>query len=307
MKVLKMLWNGFESSDWLRALWNQTLSGNFEAGELEIASEADVIILNWLKEKPGVAYARQVELLEAALAHGIPTLIFDQEGIHDEGGDSDPRVEQAMFESAKIPMRLTMPAFYPPYGYETLHYAYPFRQQTPIPLSTCRLYQRSYVGYCDTRYGQALDWFRDLQGDIWGDWLDDSQEQTLIDFGVGPRFHDECQPEQVQTVLQRSVSTVHLGTPEQCSYGMLTLRYAEAAASGTLAFVPWETQLPPFWKYVFTSDEDIWRMDLEKDTNHTQKYLLTEMQNQQQLVVHEAMSHYAWAKVINELTGGQIT
>ncbi len=304
MKASKVLWNGFDSSIWLTALRNETLSGMFDAGGVEIATEADCLILNWLREGDSVYYSRQEELLEAALKHGIPTLIFDQEGDQEDSIDTDPRVELDMFKIAGIPMKLTMPAFFPPDGYETLHYPFPFRGQRKTPFHTARLYQRSYLGKCDTRYGLALEWFRDVVGDFWGDWLEDATEQTLIDFGVGPRFHDECTQDQVQTVLQRSITTVHLATPNQCEYGILTLRYAEAASAGTLAFVPWEMQLPPFWKVPFTSDDDIWRMDLEKDTNHTQKYILAEMQNQQQLLVQEAMSHYAWAKAVNSLIEG---
>jgi hypothetical protein len=298
-----MIWNGFSLTDrvWLSALWRETLSGMFEAGEMEIASEADVIILNWLHEEKTVSYQHQVELLDGAAKHGTPVLIFDQNGSHEEGSENDPLVELSMFESVGIPMKLTMPAFFPLERYETLHIPYPFERGRNKPFHTNRLYKRSYVGWKDERYGQALEWYRGNESDIWGNWLEESPEQTLMDFEVGPRFHDECPQDKVQTVMQRSIATCHLGTPEQCSLGMLTLRYAEAAEAGCLAFVPWEMQLPAFWRNVFTSEEEIWKMDLEADTNHTEKYLLSEMQNQQQLLIQEGMSHYAWAKVIADL------
>lgn len=304
MRTFKVLWNGFdkESARWLNNLKEETLSGMLE-DEPITATEADVIVLNWKKDGQE-HYMDQQDLLESALMLGTPVLIFDQQGGHEENPVEildDPRIELDMFNKSGVPMKLTMPAFFPLQDFDTLHIPYPFQRGRHKPFHTNRLYKRSYVGHSDERYGQALEWFREIEGDLWGDWLEGSHEQTLIDFGVGPRFHDVCPVDQVQTVYRRSIATVHLGTGQQMELGMLTLRYAEAAEAGCLAFTPWEMNLPPYWRTCFTSEEDIWKSNLEDDTNHTQKYLLSEMQNQQQLLIQEAMSHYAWAKVIGDL------
>lgn len=336
MMAPSILWNTYEPAltddrwrgsagggQWTLNLWDQTLKGMYDVHNVSVGESGDnvdelhaglnsdpaCIVLVWRWPMPDYpqrhkAWVRQCALLDYALNKRVPVLVHDQDLMSPD--TRDPKTQLQPLKDAGIPVRITMPAFYPPSGYETLHFPYPFRTQRHTPWSSQRLYKRSYVGNNYQRYAQTREWFEEVEGDLWGNWLEEgpgreSPEQVLIDFGVGPRFHDRCDQRQVQTILERSVATVHLAKPIYCKHGFMTIRYAEAALSGTLAFVPYEMRIPPFWRLAFPADDQIWRMDLDADTGHVQKYQLGELVNQQQLVVQEAMSHFGWANAIDVL------
>lgn len=337
---MNIWWNTFEPAltdgnwntacaggQWTKALWksfedlaNTTITNvsvkesGIKCPTLDQANEGgpppDVIVLVWrwdMGDKYPMrteAWHRQNELLNYALKHKVPVLIHDED-CQWQGGVNDPRADYAEFIAAGVPMALTMPAFYPPVGYETLHYPYAFRDMQHATWDNTRAYPRGYVGNNYGRYEQAVEWLGGTRSDVWGNWTDphpdrQSAEQLAVDFGDGVRFHGRLDQRQLTDVLEQCVTTVHLAKPEYCSYGFLALRWAEAAFAGTLAFIPEEFRLPRSWYQVFPDDQKLFKGDWH-DLNYMDRYIFQQRVNEQQLIIHDTMSHHAWAKRIYEL------
>ena len=311
---------------WTKALWNTfdempgTQVTNVSVGEdtikcptLDRASAGgpppDCIVLVWRWNMPGypqrcAAWERQNELLDYAYKHEVPVLIHDED-LQWDNGVNDPIDNLVEFKAAGIPMALTMPAFYPPKGYETLHFPYAFRDSVHDVWSPTRVYKRSYIGNNYGRYEQAKEWLARTECDVWGNWMDphpdrQSPENVKVTFGPKVTFHDRLDQRYVKQVLGRSISTVHLAKPDYCTYGFIALRWAEAAFAGCLAFVPDEYYLPKHWWLAFPSEKGIWRQDWN-DISFEERFIYSQRVNEQQLLVAKEMSHFAWVKRISDL------
>lgn len=207
---------------------------------------ADVAIVCWRWELPDTEhyaernklYHRQANKLTTLGALKVPTLVHNQD------------MKMTQREIAKLydmpNVALAMPAVCPPSPFETLHFPNPY--ELPLVSGTLGRNRKGivYVGNNYERYEQTR---RVLGGRVdvhpihfFGNWLEpspyrQSEEQLKRDFpsvGFGGRVEQALIPD-----LMRSYrATVHFCKPNYAAAGLVTIRWAEAAASGTIAMLP---------------------------------------------------------------------
>ena len=229
--------------------------------------EVDMIFCYWRWQLPDTeryrprneAYAFQMKALTEAFSSNTPVIVFD--------GDLKIDLEQHRW-LLQSGARLVMPAFYPLEGYETLFYPMVYSEGSYDPTGRNGVV---YIGNNYERYDMAvkyMSWPRysykgmskamDPKFTIYGNWVDpspyrESPEQVRADFpnALFPGYLDQ---RLVIETLAKAKATVHIAKPEYASIGFIALRWFEAVAAGTPAFVPVDWHLPCPMNYTYDAD-----------------------------------------------------
>lgn len=268
-------------------------------------SDVDLIFCYWRWQLPNTeryrprnaAYDFQMKALNEAFEFQKPVIVFD--------GDLKIDLDQR-FWLLSNGARLVMPAFYPLDGYETLFYPMVYPEGSYDPHGRHGIV---YVGNNYERYDMALkymSWPRSKRGagtsdphfTIYGNWMDpspyrESPEQIAFDFPYAkfPGYLD--QRDTIKT-LSKARATVHIAKPEYADIGFIALRWFEAVAAGTPAFVPDEWHLPCPMHY--THDADSIAFELERSPG----ILAQQFEYQRSMI--KLMTFTPWLRLFEEAT-----
>lgn len=256
---MKPLFNVLRSID-IEPIWldPSTTAEGLQNGHID---DVHMILCYWRWQLPDIeryrtrnaAYAFQMKALTEASWREIPVVVYDCDLM------IDAKMRQFLLSDD---VKLMMPAFYPYEGYETLHYPMVYH------VGTKGEHKREgivYVGNNYSRYDMArryLNWpngncnegqlrlplAEDPSFTIYGNWMDRSQfrespEQVSSDF-PNAKFPGLLDQNLTIDVLRKAKATVHIAKPEYADIGFIALRWFEAVAAGTPAFVPEEWHLP---------------------------------------------------------------
>lgn len=194
-----------------------------------------------------MAYERQNAWINYCITNKIPFIVHDQDlkmlnseraFITDNGGE------------------IYTPSLFPAKGEGALHFPNPYHMRKPTYWSANQLI---YVG---NNYERMEQFTRLLQGfsshvstRVFGNWLEPSNTrlspERLKEAFPHIIFGERLNQDVVIDLLFNSRATVMLHKPEYGPRGFMTLRYAEAAAAGTVPFIPAEFILPSTYMTMF--------------------------------------------------------
>ena len=217
---------------------------NSRAGSI---GDCDIVFFCWrwqMPEKPErhQMYLDQLSMVSSASRLGIPIVVHDED--HKISYEDRRTLD---FYGATI----ARPELFPEYGVKSLIFPNPYEFKQPhLPFATTT--DLVYVGNNYERYIQTRQFLRPFSSSykvtLYGNWLEpsserESPEKVLADF---PRveFPGRLPQEKIIDTLWNANSTIHLFRPSYARNGFITIRWAEAAAAGIPAFVPWEMALP---------------------------------------------------------------
>lgn len=199
-------------------------------------------------------YVHQWQLLTQAQYMDIPVLVHDQDHkISEYDLEKLRKMDNVTIASPQLFLdgyRSQMSLMYPNFFFSA-----------PIDLRIeNREWTLSYVGNNYERYEQTVRMYGPLSRvfptAFWGNWLEpgaDGRTDPEIVKKDLPyvEFQGRCDVDMVFKHIADSLATVHLAKASYCQTGFVTMRWAEAAAAGTLAFIPKAFNLPPYWKQLF--------------------------------------------------------
>lgn len=224
---------------------------------IEAMESGDIFLfsLRWpmdpLKYKQrSLANSFQSMLLKHAFDKKIPCIVHDSDLMH-------PDVFKLLDEKNPDAI-LTMPALYPPKGYQSLMFPNPYENLPIVPFSH-RSYHIAYVGNNYMRYEQMKNTYKKLSGKyyitVWGNWMSKAIEndavETLFNDFPGVTFESKVNQSDIQGILSHSFVTHQFAKPEYCKYGFITPRLFEATTSGCVTIFPDEFRIPEKYESVF--------------------------------------------------------
>lgn len=253
------MWKQMAYND-IRSVWLDP-STNPDGLQYAKLEECDILFCYWRWELPNIdryrtrneAYAFQMKTLQEAFLLNIPVIVYDC--------DMMITIEQR-FWLLSCGASIRIPAFFPYEGAKTLHYPMVYKIGERGEHKRVGI---SYVGNNYGRYDMArryLNWpngncnegqlrlplVEDPGFTIYGNWMDRSQfrespEQVRSDF-PNAKFPGLLDQNLTVDVLRKAKATVHIAKPEYANIGFIALRWFEAVAAGTPAFIPEEWNLP---------------------------------------------------------------
>lgn len=263
--------------------------------------ECDIIFINWRWEMPDyperqALYHAQWRVIEEAVTANKRIIIHDQ----------DHKMSAHDYQILKnCDVELYAPELFPREGFKTLHYPFPdFRTFNRVSMY-CE-WDIVYAGNMYERYEQAQQYLNAerLRAKFYGDWIENGfnkpgKDKVLNDFPHAS-FGSRIKQTSVISNMLEAFATIHLFKPSYGDTGFMTLRWAEAVAASTPAFLPQEFRLPDDVRSDFascglivTSAEDVkkWCHSIDEGT-------WLRATNLQREFVYEKMSLDQWLKVV---------
>jgi hypothetical protein len=314
--------NSAGGSGWIRYLWAWLQLTDHEVlwlGTQDIPdikklrlndiNKADVVVLFWrwamhksYKER-NAAQLRQNQIIDAVMPAGVPLLIHDQDhkmmSVETESFKGQPNVI------------LAAPELNPRQGFRQLMYPNPHVIRPPLE-NRYYFMTRTQLLYIGNNY-ERWDQFREfiikpsnlgLRTEVFGNWLEEhpkhSERQTpeeVVRAAPNIEFRGRLGQNLIQEVYMMADCTVHLAKPSYMETGFVTMRWAEAAAAGTLGFVPVGFKgLPKELRPAYVQDgEDL----VKRYKSFTEDEWLKLVMAQQEWV-RENMSPDKWSDLIKE-------
>ena len=277
-----------------------TVEGQKDAPLDQVFSELpDLLFLYWRWPFPEgtrkqEAYLRQQELLDFALGARIPVLILD--------GDLQPGVLDVADNLRRYDLKVVVaaPMLYPRAGYRQLFY--PVSYVWPMPIAfpfQFKKYDFAYVGNDYRRYEQ-MQWYLNnpthagMDMRIWGNWLDYNEEAKLKKDFPYVKFMGRLPQDQILDILGPAYFTYHFAPPEYCDCGFVTMRWQQAASSGTVAILPNEFKASATIRKLFSYQPE----DFYSDGN-----LYRSIVNQQFSAISSLSDFTQWKSLIHEMLG----
>lgn len=309
--------NSAGGSQWIKTLWTHLSNLGHEilwlgqhepegARKIRQVSQADIVVLFWrwpmspsYKER-NKAQQKQTIIIDTAMRRGVPMLIHDQDHKMFE-------VEIASLKAARNVI-LAAPELCPRPGFERLMYPNPHKLYDP------HIYRSPFMGKWDLiyignnyeRWNQWIDYIvtpanLGMSTVCYGNWLEPGRERQTAEEvrEVAPniKFPGRIPQHMVIEKYFEADCTVHLAKPSYCETGFVTMRWAEAAAAGTLGFIPNKFKHVPkeLAECVVDGGRDLFRRFGKMD----EKYWLYLVELQQKWV-QENMTTRNWVDLIEE-------
>jgi len=309
-------WTRFLFDNFIRSgyeiIW---LTDNNPPSETRISQveECDIIFLCWRWQMPeyperNELYLRQMEILSKANDANIRVVIHDE-----DHKISDLDLEFMRNRVLRDRIILTTPEIYPRDGFKTLFFPNPHTKMLGYnrgyPFMT--EWAMTYVGNVYERYEQAVKFFAPFsvrhKTRVFGNWLEPGPgrpgEKKVRNDMPHVRFPGRLSQGMISSVMMESSTTVHLFKESYAKTGFMTMRWAEAAASGVPAFVPDDFNLDKKLYSVLRESLFIVSDGEEMAKNYdkmTDKQWVTAL-SAQQLWVTENMKVDNWMNFIKEL------
>lgn len=220
----------------------------------------DVAVFAWRWQMPAYPdrnqlYLDQVKYIQKMRLMGIPVLVHDQDHKISEP-DRDQLVDMGVViaEPSLLPFRGSRKLMFPnPYvgdqRYRVEEHRVPFLSY----------YKLVYVGNNYGRFDQTVQFLRPFSHrfptKLYGNWLEAHPDRESPEF-VRANLPDvefglRIQQSQVIDALAEADTTIHLFKPSYGPCGFTTIRWAEAAAAQTPAFIPADFNMPTEWRKRF--------------------------------------------------------
>lgn len=247
-------------------------------GALTAVPQVDVAFFYWRWYMPQPqyadrqkAYVDQWNYIQAYRRIGTRVVVFD--GDHKITGPEREQLHQ-------LGVEVYAPELLPADG--NIMLMYPALPPVSIPTTNAfrlRSVTLGYVGNNYERYEQAVRLFGGPAAPVshfWGNWIDPgpdrkSPHEVERDF-PNTVFHGRLSNAAVLDKLLDIEATIHLAKPSYCETGFITMRWAEAAATGTLAMVPSEFAGPPSDIFPRVNDvDDVWHCSLHPSLRKHQR------------------------------------
>lgn len=209
----------------------------------------DIILMPWRWRMPSypdrdAIYLEQLDVIDYAISYDKRVIV------HDEDHKISPTDESVLREAG---IEIYAPEMFPRPGVKTLHYPYPFddvEKNYSKPYNERKI-DLTYIGNNYERFDQAERLIsathgmgRDKSIIVGGNWLEPKDGRESVDT-VMARFPNvsfigRILQENTLGFLNESIATIHLCKQSYAETGFITLRWAEAIAAGTIAFIPAE-------------------------------------------------------------------
>lgn len=243
--------------------------------------KCDVIYLYWrwlmnetYKERND-AFNNQMELILYAGKADVPLLITD--GDHKMDQDDITYIQSNAFAV------LAAPELAPRKGFRQLFYPNPYPLKNPM-VNRMPFFSDTELIYIGNNYERWDQWVEfiakpsnlGMETKCFGNWLEphpDRQPPEIVK-KAAPKidFPGRLAQSAIIDHYLTADTTVHLAKPSYCETGFVTMRWAEAAAAGTFAFIPREFKHLPenidrvcgvsdgqqLYEYYTTMEEKVW-------------------------------------------------
>lgn len=209
--------------------------------------QCDVAYFQWRWEmldypERNALYLEQWELIEKGYKTGIKMVVHDQ----------DHMMTPADYAKLiKMGVTLTAPELFPKKGFKTLHFPNPFTKPIPIRGRSpfMEIYEIVYIGNVYGRAEAAADFLNTgLRTKVIGNWLEEGPDrpgpEKIRQLMPKVEFAHRITSNAVVEGLAQGTCTIHLHKPSYGPLGFMTMRWAEAAAACTPAFIPYTFALP---------------------------------------------------------------
>lgn len=238
-----------------------------------------------------LTFVRQFKYIEACRRHKVRVVVFD--------GDHKLSEDLAL-ELWRDGVELYAPELAPRPLYSKLMYpSFPANMKTgnrPVTIG--------YVGNNYERYDQAVRLLGGPSGPechFWGDWIEgrvnrEPKTKVMADF-PNSVFHGILPEPLVHKTLETMMATIHLAKASYCATGFITMRWAEAAAAGVLAFIPSEFAMPLVDRGIFPTVGSVSELNdllAAYSDYRARSPLLTQQSNW----VHDNMRMTEWLRVL---------
>lgn len=214
---------------------------------MKAVADCDVAVFAWRWEMPDYPernelFTRQMEMIEAAFAIGKRVIVHDQDHMI-----TSSQRDWLLASGAQI----YEPAFAPFEGSQTLMFPYNFSFGPTKRASTS-----ADIVYVGNNYGRTAQIAQIIEGlelkvDFYGNWLERSplreSPEAIKWLLPNVNFKGRLPQEKIAKVLGNAKATVHFCKPSYAKNGFVTIRWAEAADAGTMAFIPSGFALPDKW------------------------------------------------------------
>jgi hypothetical protein len=273
--------------------------------EWEPKVKIDVAVFCWRwrfpnKEKykeRNLIFERQNRLISWCVRNKTPFMVHDQ-----DLKMTEPERDYVRRHGGII----ATPSLFPESGEIMLHYPNPYPLN--YRLHKDPLNELVYIGNNYERLSQMIKLVTDFSKQVttvfYGNWVEESDERSS--FAIRKLFPNILFPGRLpQNVLidrlRESRATVLLHKMEYGPRGFMTIRWAEAAAAGTIPFIPAEFKLPELWSNrlqqlrVSNSSEMLWAY---KNIRIDQwEYLMGDFR----LFIDQFMTPHQWIIVLERL------
>lgn len=221
------------------------------------------------------AYDNQMRLIELAGDANVPLLILD--------GDHKLTQDDITYIHSNAKATLVAPELSPREGFEQLFYPNPHELRNPM-INRMPFFSDIdliYIGNNYERWDQWLEFVAKpanlgMKVTCFGNWLephpDRHSPEEVKKAAPTIRFPGRISQDAVIPNYLVADTTAHLSKPSYCKTGFVTMRWAEAAAAGTFAFIPREFEGMPneimhvcgvdtgeqLYGYYETMEEKVW-------------------------------------------------
>lgn len=246
----KFLWKKLEENGYNIYWFDSTATHPFDKG-WQPAVTIDVAVFCWRWKLPdesqyrqrNMIFERQNVLLKWCYENHVPVLI------HDQDLKMTPSQRDSIISHGGV---IATPSFFPDTNEISLHFPNPYNISTYF---NNKIDQLVYVGNNYERLDQAVKYIHDFSAEVntifYGNWIEPGpgrnpeMVKSLLPHVV---FGGRLPQSSILNVLGKAKGTIMLHKEEYGPRGFTTIRWAEAAASSTLPFIPNEFKLPPLYK-----------------------------------------------------------
>jgi hypothetical protein len=176
----------------------------------------------------------------------------------------------------------------------------------------------AYVGNNYERFEQVVAYIQQFSAyyktDFYGNWMEPGPGRESPEYvrAVLPHvnFHGRLPQDRVIETLSQADTTMHFAKDSYLRHGFITLRWAEAAAANTIAFVPYDMHLPSeyyrlYSRYGLTPRDSSELMEAIEWIRREQTW--PEILDLQWRFVQEFMGVEQWLETIEHITNNRRT
>lgn len=299
---LSYLIDRLEEADWEVVMLRTDMPGWYANGYL------DAIIIMWRWKIPGYPMRSKLhdvqwEYIQLAHEYGIPILIHDQDHMM-----TGVEVETLRNTSNVI---LAAPELRPRTFFRELHYPNPYKLKEP---ELGKIGDLIYIGNNYNRFDEAVEFLggsaqKGLSVKVYGNWLEKSpgreSPEEVKKAMPKVQFCGRLPQSQIIDEMAKQWATIHLAKPSYYRNGFITIRWAEAAAAGILAFIPERFYLPEYFRQRMayarvSTGEDIYHRTPWASEFGSWHHAYSAIRLQQELV-RDTMTFYPWIDMLEEL------
>lgn len=252
-------------------------------------------------EERNKAYENQMRLIQLAGDAKVPLLILD--------GDHKLTQDDVSYINKHAKATLASPELSPRKGFKQLFYPNPYELRNPM-VNRMPFFGNTELIYIGNNYERWDQWLEfvakpsnlGMRVKCFGNWLESHPDRQTPEevMAAAPNIDFPGRIGQKAVIENYLVAdtTVHLSKPSYCKSGFVTMRWAEAAAAGTFAFIPREFKHVPedimhvcgvddgqqLYGYYTTMEEKVWYEGV---------FLMQEW-------VRQNMTQEAWLEMIKE-------